>query len=96
VWYLRHHAEWPNDIVHQGKKTGWNFDRYHREYLKSLANNFGVGLNIKNSDSHTSIIDRPITDISTISPYHIPSRNQLAGLLIKKLIEILPKFQEKD
>lgn len=86
--------KWPNDIMHEGKKLAGILveSRSIEQKIKKIV--IGIGLNLYNPLTPSSINDHAITSIFSLQK-KTPRRNQLAGLILKNLILSLIDFEAK-
>ena len=86
--------KWPNDIMHEGKKLAGILveSRSIEQKIKKMV--IGIGLNLYNPLTPSSINDHAITSIFSLQK-KTPRRNQLAGLILKNLILSLIDFEAK-
>lgn len=86
--------KWPNDIMHEGKKLAGILveSRSIEQKIKKMV--IGIGLNLYNPLTPSSINNHAITSIFSLQK-KTPRRNQLAGLILKNLILSLIDFEAK-
>ena len=86
--------KWPNDIVYEGKKLAGILieSRCVEQKIQKLV--IGIGLNLYNPSTHYLIKDHAITSIFSLQNLP-PRRNQLAGLILKNLLQTLVEFEAK-
>ncbi len=86
--------KWPNDIYSQGKKLGGILIEVSGESDGPCTAIIGLGLNRFLPDAAADSITQAWTDLSKISSSALPSRNQLAGILLNHLLAIIAEFEE--
>jgi BirA family transcriptional regulator, biotin operon repressor / biotin---[acetyl-CoA-carboxylase] ligase len=86
--------KWPNDIYWDNKKLAGILIELSGETHSVCNTIIGVGLNIDMPLSMQEHIERPYIDIATLTN-NIPDRNQLAGLLLNRIIAALILFDKK-
>jgi BirA family transcriptional regulator, biotin operon repressor / biotin---[acetyl-CoA-carboxylase] ligase len=86
--------KWPNDIFGQNKKLAGVLVELSGETYDQCNAVIGVGLNVDMPVSMHEIIDRSYTDIKTLTD-SIPDRNQLAGLLLNRIVAALSLFNNQ-
>ncbi len=86
--------KWPNDIYSQGKKLGGILIEVSGESEGPCTAIIGLGLNRFLPDAAADSIAQAWTDLSKISPSTLPSRNQLAGVLLNHLLAIIADFEQ--
>lgn len=86
--------KWPNDIVYEGKKLAGILieSRSVEQKIQKLV--IGIGLNLYNPSTLYLTKDQPITSIFSLQNFP-PRRNQLAGLILKNLLQTLVEFESK-
>lgn len=85
--------KWPNDVLYDQKKlSGILLESRDIKTCNHVV--FGIGLNTHLSKKLKAKIDRPCTDIHSITQQK-PKRNKLAGLLINELLSGLTEFEQK-
>ncbi len=84
--------KWPNDVVHREKKLAGILieTKISKPKLSTIV--VGIGLNLYRPNNGSRTIDQAITDVHTILALPL-QRNRLAGLLLKKILIALFKFQ---
>ena len=85
--------KWPNDILVDGKKLAGILVELGGEFLGPCFAVIGIGINVRlPADAD---IDQPHVDLSTLCGGNPPSRNQIIGRLISRLIASTDAFAEK-
>ncbi|MCG8325069.1 MAG: biotin--[acetyl-CoA-carboxylase] ligase [Thiotrichales bacterium] len=82
--------KWPNDIFARGRKLGGILVEMRGEQAGPMNIIVGIGINVCPSRL-LARAGQPVTDITTLTGLQ-PSRNELAGLLINELLELLHAF----
>lgn len=83
--------KWPNDILFQKKKlAGILLELQQTEHGCCLV--FGIGLNIELPGSLAQEIDRPVTDITTITD-SIVDHNSIVATVINELCNNLAEYE---
>lgn len=80
-----HQLKWPNDVQFDGRKLAGVLVEASGEADGPSTAVIGIGVNMRLSDNHGAAIGQPWTDLARISEGQV-SRNQLAGMLIDRLI----------
>ena len=87
------HLKWPNDLVCAGKKMGGILLEARSETAASCDVVIGIGVNTCLTEELKSNLDQPVTDLA--SHYqNLPSRNTLAGQIIKEQLLMLTRIAE--
>lgn len=87
------HLKWPNDLVCAGKKMGGILLEARSETAASCDVVIGIGVNTCLTEELKSNLDQPVTDLA--SHYqNLPSRNTLAGKIIKEQLLMLTRIAE--
>jgi BirA family biotin operon repressor/biotin-[acetyl-CoA-carboxylase] ligase len=86
--------KWPNDILWQGKKLAGLLLEIAGEASGPSQVVIGIGLNTR-LDGHGEDIDQPWIDLHSIPDISWPSRNELAGKLIKHLRDVVRQYQSQ-
>jgi BirA family biotin operon repressor/biotin-[acetyl-CoA-carboxylase] ligase len=77
--------KWPNDLLAENKKlAGILLERQQVEEGAIIV--FGIGVNVDIPDSDKAQIDRPITDLSSLSDVK-PELDVLCGTIVNALVE---------
>lgn len=86
--------KWPNDIIYEGKKLAGILieSRSIKQKIQKMV--IGIGLNLYNPSTPSSVNDHAITSIFSLQKLP-PRRNQLAGLILKNLLCTLVDFEAK-
>ncbi len=84
--------KWPNDILVGGKKLAGILIELGGDALGPCQAVIGIGLNVRMGTQSTEQIDQPWTDLASQPDYSAPSRNQLAGQLLGRLLDVLDEF----
>lgn len=86
--------KWPNDIIHEGKKLAGILieSRTIEQKIKKMV--IGIGLNLYNPSTPSSINNHAITSIFSLQK-KTPRRNKLAGLILKNLLLSIVDFEAK-
>jgi BirA family biotin operon repressor/biotin-[acetyl-CoA-carboxylase] ligase len=85
--------KWPNDILVDGKKLAGILVELGGEFLGPCFAVIGIGINVRlPADAG---IDQPHVDLATLCGGNPPSRNQIIGRLISRLIASTDAFAEK-
>lgn len=84
--------KWPNDIVADGRKLGGILVELGGDALGPCHAVVGIGINLCIGTEQGAAIDQPWTDIATLAPGAVPSRNALAGRILSRLAEALDVF----
>lgn len=88
--------KWPNDVFCNNKKIAGVLIEVISEHSHLHKVVIGIGLNVCLSnviDRESLTIEQPWTDVASQVDFH-PSRNQLASLLLKDVLNYLPIFEE--
>lgn len=86
--------KWPNDVLCKGQKLAGTLIELFGESHQSTTAVIGVGLNVSMPDASTVKTDMPWIDVAQIAGNQ-PARNQLAGLLLNELVQMLMVFEEE-
>ena len=86
--------KWPNDIVAQDAKLGGILIESHAQIAGRCDVVIGVGINVCMPENITTVIDQKVTDLSSVMQQR-PSRNLLAALFLRRLVEALDTFTER-
>jgi len=84
--------KWPNDILYMGKKLGGILIEVVGDPSGVCHLVVGLGLNLKAEKSMRDTIDQPWAALDSILS-NPPSRNQLAGLLLKHMVPLLATYE---
>lgn len=85
--------KWPNDIYSQGKKLGGILVEVSGETDGPCVAVIGLGLNMFLPESEAEGISQAWTDLSKITGRNELSRNELAGVLLNKLLPVIAEFE---
>jgi BirA family biotin operon repressor/biotin-[acetyl-CoA-carboxylase] ligase len=85
--------KWPNDLYYQGKKLAGILIELNAQASDVCHAVIGIGLNVRMPEHQGKFIDQPWVDLNTISSTPI-DRNQLSGLLIKELHQLLAAYEQ--
>ena len=80
-----HSVKWPNDILVGGRKLAGILVEASGEADGPATAVLGIGVNFRVHEAHGGQIDQPWTDLSREGSRSI-SRNQMAGILVDRLI----------
>ena len=84
--------KWPNDLLHEKKKlAGILLELYKKGQDNFLV--FGIGINLTLPEDVIRKIDRPVTDLSSITA-ELPENNALVAAIINELCDNLIRFEE--
>lgn len=86
--------KWPNDIMYGQRKLGGILLEISGDAAGPCQVVIGVGLNLQMPQSVSAEINQPWIDLRSITMQKI-QRNKLAGILLRELLTVLPKFQKK-
>ena len=86
--------KWPNDIIWQHKKLGGVLVDIQGEASGPSTVVLGVGINVRLGEQAASSVDQQWADLHQVSESH-KDRNQLAALLISKLVAMLSNFEHE-
>ena len=88
--------KWPNDLLLDGRKLGGLLTQLRQEAGGPATVVAGLGLNLALPDEARVAIEAPgaltATDLASAFPDGLPSRNQVAALLVAALQESLARF----
>lgn len=86
--------KWPNDIYWQGKKLGGILIEVSGESAGPCSAVVGIGLNLCLSRQEAQNIDKPWTDLFTVTQQGgaVPTRNRLASVLLNNLLPVINDF----
>ncbi len=85
--------KWPNDVYWRDKKLAGILIDLAGESNGVSSTVIGIGINVNMPDSAADDINKPWVDLHTITAKTI-SRNQLAGVLVERLLINLQQFQK--
>jgi BirA family biotin operon repressor/biotin-[acetyl-CoA-carboxylase] ligase len=85
--------KWPNDLLHGFRKMGGILIELQGDALGPAAAVIGIGLNIRLSEQVRDRIDQAVTDLASVLG-EPPSRNQLLGLILAHLHDVLAEFEQ--
>ena len=83
--------KWPNDVLHHFCKLAGILIEVQGEALGPSLAVIGVGMNLKLSEHTRGIIDRPTTDLYSITGA-APERNHALGCMLGHMAEVLDIF----
>lgn len=86
------HLKWPNDVLWMNRKLCGVLLEMHGESTGPWKVVIGIGLNVNMGEQASVDIDQPWVDLHTVLG-HRSDRNQLAGMLLSELIEVIEQFQ---
>ncbi|TEW53865.1 bifunctional biotin--[acetyl-CoA-carboxylase] ligase/biotin operon repressor BirA [Psychromonas sp. RZ22] len=86
--------KWPNDLYYQGKKLAGILIELKAQASDACHSVIGIGINVRMSAEQGKLIDQPWVDLNSITVQPV-DRNQLSGLLIKELHQLLMDYEEK-
>ena len=86
--------KWPNDLVHGDAKLGGILIELGGEFMGPCHAVIGIGINLRMPQAMRDALDRPCTDLQTLTGEAAPSRNALAAALIARLVEAMDVFAE--
>jgi len=86
-----HSLKWPNDVLVAGRKLAGILVEASGEAGGPSTAALGVGINFRLSDAQGEHIEQPWTDLARASEQHF-SRNEIAGLLIDRLVHACRQF----
>ena len=86
--------KWPNDLYYQGKKLAGILIELNAQASDVCHSVIGIGINVRMPADQGKLIDQPWIDLNNISSTPV-DRNQLSGLLIKELQNLLTDYEEK-
>lgn len=84
--------KWPNDLLHGFRKLGGILIELQGDALGPAAAVIGIGVNVRLSEQARDRIDQAVTDLSAVLA-EPPSRNQLLGLILSHLHDVLVAFE---
>jgi BirA family transcriptional regulator, biotin operon repressor / biotin---[acetyl-CoA-carboxylase] ligase len=88
-------VKWPNDVLVKDKKIAGVLIETKVNRGAEIIAVIGIGVNYALSDLSRLEIGQPCTDVSSsCEGSSLPDRNQLAGVLIKELIQSCEVFQQ--
>lgn len=85
--------KWPNDVVAGNKKLGGILIDIIGEASGPCAAVIGIGINMKMPDTAAGQIDRPWTDVDSLTAGAGVSRNRLAAALLNTLLPAMQSFE---
>ena len=85
--------KWPNDVLWQGKKLAGILLEMRGEASGPWQVVIGIGINVNMGVIDPEDIDQPWVDLQTILGHHL-NRNQLTGMLLEELLQIVIGFQQ--
>ena len=86
--------KWPNDIVCQGRKLAGILLEVSGESFGPCTVVLGMGINLYMPAAQAETINQPWTDIESMLPDHLLSRNQLVAELLNQLLPMLADFEQ--
>lgn len=86
--------KWPNDLYYQGKKLAGILIELNAQASDACHCVIGIGINVRMPEQQGKLIDQPWADLNSINVQPV-DRNQLSGLLIKELHDLLSDYEEK-
>ncbi len=84
--------KWPNDLLWQGRKLGGILVEFSGEAEGPAHAIIGIGINTSLPVAAGEAIDQPWVDLERAGGIH-PGRNELAGRLLRELVEVLSVFE---
>ncbi|MES9859041.1 MAG: bifunctional biotin--[acetyl-CoA-carboxylase] ligase/biotin operon repressor BirA [Sedimenticola sp.] len=84
--------KWPNDVLYQDQKLAGLLLEVAGEQGGPSRVVVGLGLNTRLTGQQGAAIDQPWTDLTQLPGGDGVSRNQLAGVLVSQLLEIMDQF----
>ncbi len=84
--------KWPNDIQIGERKLAGILIELGGDALGPCHAVIGIGLNIRIDPQTGGRIDQPWIDLSSLTDEPIPSRNQLAGRMLCRVLDVLDEF----
>jgi BirA family biotin operon repressor/biotin-[acetyl-CoA-carboxylase] ligase len=82
------HIKHPNDVLVRNKKICGCLIETQRENQNYIKVIIGIGLNVQMNSTDSELISQPWIDVAQLCD-HQPDRNQLAGILIDEVINLL-------
>lgn len=85
--------KWPNDVLIGREKLAGILIELQGDMEGPSAAVIGIGINLNLPESIKQQIDQPTTDLTSVSPQAI-NPNELLGVLLKNLAEVLSDFEQ--
>lgn len=85
--------KWPNDVQVRGRKLAGILVELGGDALGPCHAVIGIGLNVSMDADAARAIDQPWIDLASVTSGQMPSRNQLAAVLLAELVATLDEFE---
>ncbi len=87
--------KWPNDVLCDGRKLAGVLTELSGEAGGDCHVVVGVGLNLRMPAGAAPAIDQPWADLASACDGQPPSRNELAGALLDRVLTVLSRFADE-
>lgn len=84
--------KWPNDLIADGGKLAGVLVEIEGEYSGPATVIIGIGLNLRMPDAQRRAAGQPVSDLASLMPDHLPSRNAVVAAIISQLLTGLAQF----